>query len=167
MDNRAPTPPMLFPIWVVQYYRGELPWHWAIVLGYSYDERLGCTTGLAYHAIGNTDTFRYNGGLEPIELERSADYRGYVQIGTLHENDMDRFNKLMEMVPVHRNQEGWNCQNWVMSAIRKLQNEGWVEEDVTARWVCDELEDVYHREYQVKGDVTGPKGLVSFAPPKH
>jgi hypothetical protein len=162
MVNRETTPPMLFPIWVVQYYRGDLPWHWAVMLRYSYDENEKCTTGLAYHAIGNMDTFRYNGGFVPTELETSADYRGYVEVGTLHEKDLDRFNELMETVPVLRNQDNWNCQNWVMGAIRKMQLEGWVGTHVTTRWICERFEVMYRENFSDRGDVCGPRGLVRF-----
>jgi hypothetical protein len=154
--SRPITPPRIFTIYAVQYYRGRLPWHWAIALLWDVNKEKGITSVLAYDVIGSIDNYRYNGGCYPCDLEASQTYRGVVAIGSLPERDVDRFNEALRTIEIKQHMEDWDCQKWVLTAIRRLQANGWVPAHVAESWLREQLETVYPR-YQKKGDECGPK----------
>jgi len=153
--SRPITPPRNFTIYAVQYYRGKLPWHWALALFWDYDREKNRTSVLAYDVVGSMDNYRYNGGCFPCTLEASQTYRGIVEIGNLPESDIDRFNEALHDIEVKRHMEDWDCQKWVLTGIRRLQANGWVPSHVTETWLRERLEFVYP-SYQKNSDECGP-----------
>jgi hypothetical protein len=153
---RPITPPnRIFPIYVAQYYLGRCPWHWSLALLWHYDEKNRETTVITYEIVGTPDTYHYKGDWDTVVLEHSSKYRGFIEIGSVPEKDLEQFKHSLSTIEIKLHQEDWNCQNWVLTGIRRLQVAGWASTDVTESWLREKLENVYLL-HQKDEDQCGP-----------
>lgn len=113
---------------VSQYERWEnkdLPYHWAIMLRFSKD------SAWFYQIRGTPDTFE----LAPFDLKKgfskSGTYRGSLKIGQIQAVEREAFEEVIQSVPIHLRRTDWNCQNWVVSALERLQAAGFLSKGVT------------------------------------
>ncbi|KAJ7361318.1 hypothetical protein DFH08DRAFT_684148 [Mycena albidolilacea] len=70
--------------------------------------------------IGGTDTFQFN-AKDVRGMGRSRTYLGGVLVGTVPQNKLPALEQWVRAIPIHRGQPTWDCQNWVIEAIRELR----------------------------------------------
>ena len=132
----------IYDVGVAQYERGSpsnpQPYHWAIML------RKSVRDAWFYQIEGNSDCY----GLSPFLLKhcfkKSGAYRGAIRIGAIEANDRSRFEEILRKVPIYRNRPDWNCQNWVVAAIERLQAAGFLQRDIvfSQQALLNDLKDV-------------------------
>jgi hypothetical protein len=106
-----------YRVGVSQYERADaiLPYHWAILV------RIEKTTAKFYQIKGFSGSFSLDTTQEHENFTRSGSWRGAFEVGTIDVNDLGRFEEVIGGVPI-LHEEGWNCQSWVVSALRRLQD---------------------------------------------
>lgn len=139
---------------IAQYWRGRdsngraLPLHWALFaisnltpepLATNRASDLHEHLGMCFQAIGNIVNFEYSCTEECVEV-LADEYRGCLLIG---EGDLTVIEDLIKRVQVYRGREDWNCQNWVLGAVEKLKQKGYVGENVTANAIRHELDEMW------------------------
>ena len=135
-----------YPLFIVTYDRGERwddstkkkPFHWAFFL------KTGSTAGegLAFQLRGMPGAFYYSGE-ERVNINSSGSKIGELEIGAIPVSKYDRFKQLLAAGPVNNVQSSnWNCQDWSLSVLDWLRQEGFVEEqyqnDVIKYWLRED-----------------------------
>jgi hypothetical protein len=104
-----------YRVGVSQYERSVgSPYHWAILV------RTGQRVALFYQITGHVGNFALDEFKEHSNFTRSGAWRGALEVGIIDVNDLERFEEAIRDVPILQ-EEGWNCQSWVISALRRLQ----------------------------------------------
>lgn len=94
--------------------------HWCLASIGDYGEEK------VFEANGSAgQTFTY--AERSIDLDNSAGLKVRVAIGRVEADIWPETPSLLRSVPIS-NAPGWNCQNWVMSAINTLRQTGHLEE---------------------------------------
>ncbi|KAH9897644.1 hypothetical protein C8Q73DRAFT_787901 [Cubamyces lactineus] len=103
---------------IAQYDRRGFPQgyeHWSLVAAVPTKEE-----AYIFDVVGNTDTFTYQTKAK-VRLLRSSSLCGGYVVGEVDETYVDWLKDHLATIPVVRNDPTWNCQVWVISAIRELQ----------------------------------------------
>ncbi|KDR76982.1 hypothetical protein GALMADRAFT_246151 [Galerina marginata CBS 339.88] len=107
-----------FPLIVAQYelqghkYRQE---HWLLA---ALEKQ---QTGHIFQLIGNTDTFAYEASIDS-DFPTSQTLCGGCLVGSVDSEQLAWVKSKLKEVPVRRNSpEEFDCQNWVMQALRLLK----------------------------------------------
>jgi hypothetical protein len=90
--------------------------HWALIL-FKPDH-----STIAYQTTGSTDTYEYKEP-EEIQIAESQTYMGKVDVGTVDVEKLEHFEEVLRDVPITRGDLYWNCQNWVVQALRALSDD--------------------------------------------
>ncbi|OAX40092.1 hypothetical protein K503DRAFT_799096 [Rhizopogon vinicolor AM-OR11-026] len=118
-----PTAPAYYNVEVVQFWRGQkapgrpYPLHWAIHIP------TGPGIGHTYQIIGNTDNYTLHFQRNQPHQDPDA-WRGSFTVGRLPVHQLAQFEALLANIPVMRNEQRWNCQNWVWDGLRYLRQQG-------------------------------------------
>ena len=92
-----------------------------------------------FELSGNYDTFTYTP--KPTSFSsRIFNYRGGFLLCEVAQEKLGWLESLLGTLPVIRHNPEFDCQTWVVSAVRKLQEEGLVPRDVTEAMIREELE---------------------------
>ena len=110
-------------------YRTE---HWSIAAVISREQ------AWVFELSGNYDTFTYTPRTTPFS-SRILNYRGGFFLCEIAQEKLDWLESLLGTLPVIRLNPEFDCQTWVMSAVRKLQDEGLVPRDVTEIMIREEM----------------------------
>ncbi|OJA13696.1 hypothetical protein AZE42_10924 [Rhizopogon vesiculosus] len=108
---------------VIQFWRGQrapgrpYPLHWAIYIP------TGPGIGNTYEILGNIDTFTINFRRNQPHQNTHA-WRGSFLVCRLPIHQLAQFETLLATVPVMRNDQRWNCQNWVWDGLRCIRQQG-------------------------------------------
>lgn len=109
---------------VAQYGHLRLPGakHWAIVV-ITDSSKL---KGVAFQITGSTNTYEVKQP-EEVELLHSNTYMGSVSVGTVHRDyafgaEGTALATIVQRTPVVRGNLNWNCQNWVVAALKRLKD---------------------------------------------
>jgi hypothetical protein len=118
--------PQNLDVVVAQYGHAKLPGakHWAIVV---ITDR-GKLEGVAFQLTGSTNTYEIKQPQE-IELLCSTTYMGSIKVGTVHGDyafgaESTALRTIIQHTPVVRGDLNWNCQNWVVAALKRLKDAG-------------------------------------------
>ncbi|KAF9527664.1 hypothetical protein CPB83DRAFT_884077 [Crepidotus variabilis] len=108
--------------------------HWSIIA-------LDSTTGQSriFELAGNYDTFAFVPKSIPFS-SRKPDYRGGFYVCEIEKEKLEEVEELLQSVPIIKHTPEYDSQNWVVLALRKLQEEGLVPRDVTENAIREELE---------------------------
>lgn len=124
-----------YPLIVAQYpiighiRRSE---HWNLIVMKSLKEVY------VYELTGNHDSYAYISRAEG-SFGSSQTMRGGCQVGTIAEEKLIWLEKRLQDVRVVRHDPDFDCQTWVMEAIRMLKDDGVDILDVTERSIRAEL----------------------------
>ena len=77
-----------------------------------------------YNAAGNIDTFFYE-KIYDVPL-KNANWRGDLPVGIITRDALPQVENLLARNEVVRRDGNWNCQNWVLSGLRRLQSAGFL-----------------------------------------
>ncbi|KAF8894438.1 hypothetical protein BD779DRAFT_838080 [Infundibulicybe gibba] len=114
---------------IAHYYaEPSLPWRWSIMV--LQDANEGCI----FELTGNTHTFSF--GSRKVQPDIS--YRGACLLGWVPTSTVEALEARLRKVPIHRHREGWDSQNWVLNAVRWLQDDQIIE-PITEEMIRDEL----------------------------
>jgi hypothetical protein len=109
---------------VAQYGHVRLPGakHWAIVV-ITDSTKL---KGTAFQLTGSTTTYQAKQP-EEVELLHSQSYMGSVKVGMVHRDrafgvDGTALGTIIQATEVVRGSLQWNCQNWVVAALKRLRD---------------------------------------------
>jgi len=107
---------------VAQYGHVRLPGakHWAIVV-ITDSSKL---KGVAFQITGSTNTYEVKQP-EEVKLLHSNTYMGSVRVGTVHKDyafGAEGLATIVQHTPVVRGNLNWNCQNWVVAALKHLKD---------------------------------------------
>jgi hypothetical protein len=130
-----------YDVLVAHYGHPRLPGakHWSIVVLTD----PGRLTGQAYQIDGSTTTYAVKQPQE-VRLLDSNTYMGSVKVGSIHRDwafglEPKSLRSIVMGTPVVRGNIGWNCQNWVMSALEGLRNAQHGIDQVTLKDLCGTL----------------------------
>lgn len=56
---------------------------------------------------------------------KSRTFMGRVDVGRVESTQEGEFYKILDSVPITRGDVNWNCQNWIILALRKLKDNGY------------------------------------------
>lgn len=115
-------------IYITAYSRGldaagnPKPEHWAIVITKSLSD-----PGTAYHVIHGHPLFEYR-PREDVYILKSQSLTHVLHIGkvSVTEKDMAKVEEVFKNVEVNNIDKDWNCQNWVIEAVKGLEKVGCV-----------------------------------------
>ncbi|EPS98087.1 hypothetical protein FOMPIDRAFT_1051838 [Fomitopsis schrenkii] len=114
-------------VYVVQYYAKDAPHHWAIFVEKDTDKE----EGAIFDINGNTTNYVYR-HKGKVSMKRSNTYEGRVAVGSMLGTDKrdGEVDKLLKNIPIQfHNDPNWNCQNWVVEALAKMEQKGYLELD--------------------------------------
>ncbi|KAF9034487.1 hypothetical protein BDZ89DRAFT_1012028 [Hymenopellis radicata] len=115
--------------------------HWALAV--ITDIVLG--SARVFQLIGGMDSFCFESADFTIDADNK--YCGGVQVGEVAASDIPNLEKWLRAVPIHRHRTDWDCQDWVIDAVRALSmdNRGIVFANTTERSIRAELEEEKER----------------------
>lgn len=91
--------------------------HWAFLLMTSnLEARL-------FQITGSTTTYEWSPPKD-VQPGKSQSFLGSTKVGLIEASRYDEFVQILESVPIVRNDLGWNCQNWIVNAMAKLEQHG-------------------------------------------
>lgn len=109
---------------VAQYGHAKLPGarHWAIVVITNQENM----KGIAFQVTGSTNTYEIKQP-EEVELLRLTTYMGNIKVGTVYRDyafgeDSTALFAIIQNTPVVRGNRNWNCQNWIVDALKRLKD---------------------------------------------
>src|ERR1700733_5655268 len=126
---------IIYPLIVIQYpITGHIKRteHWSIVAMKSLQE------AYVFEVVGNFDTYAYVPRFDS-DFGSSPETRGGCQVGTIAEEKLGWLERRLREVRVVRYDTEFDCQTWVMDAIRMLQDDGVVMKHVNERRIRAEL----------------------------
>ncbi|TFK56187.1 hypothetical protein OE88DRAFT_1731802 [Heliocybe sulcata] len=91
--------------------------HWAILI------QLPSGLFKTYHIEGSTNSYKLL-PVEIVDLEKSSSYMGKVPVGQVDETRVQVFQDVAMATPVVLGSLQWNCQNWVVDALKAVKKEG-------------------------------------------
>jgi hypothetical protein len=116
--------PQNLDVVVAQYGHAKLPGakHWAIVV----ITNRGKLKGVAYQLTGSTETYEIKQP-EEIWLLGSRTYMGNIKVGTVYGDyafgvESAALCTIIQHTPLVRGDLNWNCQNWVVAALKRLKD---------------------------------------------
>ncbi|OBZ66733.1 hypothetical protein A0H81_13192 [Grifola frondosa] len=121
---------MPLPILVSQYNRVNAPsnaqygFHWEICIQSGFDKDR-CPLGYVYHIVGSTASYGYQ-KMEGVRYTTSENWRGSFEVGRIKEQDLPAIERNLSQVQILKDDPNWNCQNWVIAALRKLTAQGFI-----------------------------------------
>ncbi|KAF8905624.1 hypothetical protein CPB85DRAFT_1315242 [Mucidula mucida] len=116
--------------------------HWALAV--ITDIALG--SARVFQLIGGMDSFCFE-SVDVTIIDATAEYCGGVQVGEIAPSDIADLEKWLRAVPIHRHRTDWDCQDWVVDAVRALSmdDRGVVFADMTERSIRAELKEEKER----------------------
>jgi hypothetical protein len=75
---------------------------------------------LVYQITGSTTSYAYAPPEGQIEPEKTDSFLGKVKVGEVDSSRIEEFEKLLEDVPIIRGDTNWNCQDWIVAALKTL-----------------------------------------------
>jgi hypothetical protein len=110
---------------VAQHGHERLPGakHWSIVV---ITDTVNLE-GVAFEVTGSTTTYEVKQP-EEVQLLNSQSYMGRIKVGTVHIDrafgieDTAAVGTIIQSTPVVRGSLNWNCQNWVVAALKRLRD---------------------------------------------
>lgn len=117
-------------LWIVTYSRGTYytneikPYHWSFFIE---TETQGIQRlGIAHQIRGMPGAFRYQGP-EKVDLKKSQNRKEELEIGEVDDSKLDEIHNILKEVPIDNvESSGWNCQDWALDGMVKLQEKGFV-----------------------------------------
>ena len=110
---------------ITQYTRNrfarndDFPYVWAIAL-------IGTPDDWVYLLNGTPPDATYLGPLRQTDITASGAYRGHIVLGTVNADQKSRIEEIIKSVTIYTDRTDWNCQNWVLSGLRRLQSAGFL-----------------------------------------
>ncbi|KAI0940905.1 hypothetical protein AcV7_003153 [Taiwanofungus camphoratus] len=98
--------------------------HWSLLLLNSD----GCA--VAYQVTGSTDTYEFKEP-EDIEYKKDQTYMGKVDVGHVDMMKQAEMLEVLRKVRITRGDLNWNCQNWVVAALKELSEGGFAVDTLT------------------------------------
>ncbi|KAJ3745882.1 hypothetical protein DFH05DRAFT_1396128, partial [Lentinula detonsa] len=74
-------------------------------------------------------------------------FRGGYKVGTIDLSQVDWLYETLRQVPIHKYDESWDCQSWVLDALLYLREltEGVVTENIGRAHIQAQMNDEYNR----------------------
>ncbi|KAK0215765.1 hypothetical protein IW262DRAFT_234649 [Armillaria fumosa] len=118
--------------------------HWAILIITKDSKHLitrkYTITAFVYQITGSTTTYEVKLWEEVPNILTSSTYRGMTKVGSILSNQLEGFQQIIRDTPVTLGSTGWNCRHWVISALKRLQNEGYNIVETPFESILHELE---------------------------
>ncbi|KAJ3506942.1 hypothetical protein NLJ89_g6584 [Agrocybe chaxingu] len=156
-NTNTPAPAPTHPLFIAQYAIVGHPRrteHWSIIA------LLSAKKARIFELTGNYDTFAYvNYETIPTADPRQHDARGGFLLCPISDEKLEWFANALKAIEVVRGTPDYDCQTWVMQAVRLLQDGGLVSRAVTEREIREELE-VEKERWEVADDIL-PERLIT------
>src|SRR3954466_9165773 len=116
-----------FQIYITSHSRGldtfgnPKPEHWSIVITKSLT-----TPGTAHHVIHGHPLFEYRARPDVYVL-KSQSLTHVLSIGKVYEKDVGKVEEIFEGIEINNVDKEWNCQDWIIAAVKGLEGFGVVE----------------------------------------
>ncbi|CCM01838.1 uncharacterized protein FIBRA_03906 [Fibroporia radiculosa] len=112
-----------YRVYVGRFERGgDLPPHWEICIRYS--KETGRSQGPVWHLKGSWHGWRVE-IIENTFYSKPQAWTGCHFVGTIAANRIPAARQVVEETPIVANDPNWNCQNWVYTALRRLEARGY------------------------------------------
>jgi len=95
-------------------------------------------TARIFEVVGNTDTFAYRPH-DVTSFARSRRLCGGCLVGYIPESHLGWLMDRLRIVSVRRNDPGFDCQTWVISAVNLLRSDGLVFANINEWSIRQEL----------------------------
>ena len=119
----APSPLQRFALFAIPYElpNSQLtgsprPWHWCI-FALTGPSRLGTV----YQLSGWPGHLFYRGPRRGTDPDSSTRKRRAIEIGMVWSDELSWLEKVIEDTPVSQTTTGYNCQNWTVDVLERLQ----------------------------------------------
>jgi hypothetical protein len=91
-----------------------------------------------FEIVGNTDTFEY-APKRVTSFSRSNNLRGGCYIGDINGDIVPWLENRLREIPIIRYNPEWDCQTWIMEALRMMKYDGLITGDIGERRIRMEL----------------------------
>ena len=133
---------MSYTLQLLTYSRGlhpidntVLPYHWALLL---LPEPLSAT-GTVYQLRGMPGGFHYDGPEPNSDVTKVMDPHAkpkvVIEIGEVPFDKLGEFESIMGSEDVSKKEYGWNCQDWTVAVLEKVEGRGWLHESLTVEGI--------------------------------
>ncbi|KAF3910568.1 hypothetical protein ABW21_db0202343 [Orbilia brochopaga] len=108
-------------IYIAAYDRGldangnHKPDHWAIIITKSLSH-----PGTAHHVIHGHPLFEYR-HRDDVYVLKSQSLLHVLHVGKVYEKDISKLEAMFTTLEVDNVNKGWNCQDWVIDAMKKIE----------------------------------------------
>ena len=92
-----------------------------------------------FEVRGNTDSFTYVAEPTPVPLNKILMYRGGCQVGGIPTHSLPQIAEMLGEIPIVKHDLSWDCQTWVILAIKLLKSAGFVFAQVDEPYVRERL----------------------------
>ncbi|KAJ3981939.1 hypothetical protein F5890DRAFT_1532693 [Lentinula detonsa] len=136
-----PRIPLIIAQYTIEGHRcGPDYKHWAIVALQSQN------TADIFQLLGNSDTFTYT-PRRVTHFSQSRRFCGGYKVGTIDLSQVDWLYEALRQVPIHKYNESWDCQSWVLDALLYLREltQGVVTENIGRAHIQAQMSDEYNR----------------------
>lgn len=131
-DTTARTVPIIVAQYALRIHPRRTE-HWSLAILYSLNE-------VEIHEVqGMLDTFHYETFRKSTSFLRSITLCGGCHVGNIPWDLLDAVRKALKDVPVVRHDESWDCQTWVVHALRSLRDFGIIFAHVNEARIRQEL----------------------------
>jgi len=104
-----------------------------------------------FQVLGNTDSFTFDAS-DVGNIGEPKDYCGGVEVGEVDTGELGNLEMWLEEIAIRRNDPKWDCQDWVMDALRalKMDKPEIVYDNMTEKHIRKELEE--EKEHDETGE---------------
>lgn len=123
-----------------RYHTGEVkPYHWSFFIE---KESVGSSRlGIEHQLRGMPGSFYYPGP-ENVELEKLQPRKNELDVGQLDSSELAEIHDILKLIRIDKvESSGWNCQDWTLDAMAKLQERGVVYDYITKEQVRNWLKE--------------------------
>ncbi|KIM80713.1 hypothetical protein PILCRDRAFT_821968 [Piloderma croceum F 1598] len=106
--------------------------HWSLLLLKSNG------LAIAYQITGSTETYEFKTP-EDVQIKDTPTYMGKADVGHVDIAQQNDLYEVLKMVQVRRGDVNWNCQHWIIAALRALQEGGFAVDALTHEHLTEKL----------------------------
>ncbi|KAL1748090.1 hypothetical protein HDZ31DRAFT_30372 [Schizophyllum fasciatum] len=131
--------------------------HWGLAVLFSR------TAARVFEIVGNTDSFGYVPRAAPSYAADPA-WRGGLLVAHVPRVDIDALDARLRALPIVKSDPDFDCQIWVLAALRALKQDGVIPPDIDVRETVVRAELELEKERWEAADDTVDERLFPFAP---
>ncbi|KAK0232259.1 hypothetical protein EDD85DRAFT_956106 [Armillaria nabsnona] len=118
-----------------------MPEQWEYLKTLWVTTRKHTTKAFVYQITGFTATYEVKLREEVPNILTSSTYMGMTKVESILSDQLEIFQRIIRDTPVTLGSTGWDCRHWVISTLKRLQNEGYNIEETSFESILHKLEE--------------------------